>query len=128
MKLKFAKPRLENFSYSTNSENNDESHGLFILSGLEDAIKLWALSKIKSHKDLIEYFKVNGEILGGGKIAVDHHLHPVLLYSYSEDHGALPNNVLRNYFYHHGYAPRIQMIESEVKKETVNWLRKSRLY
>ena len=127
MKLKFAKPRLENFSYSHNSKENDESHGLFVLSGLEDAIKLWALSKIKSHKELIEYFRVNGQILGGGKIAVGHHLNPVLLYSYSQDHGALPNNVLRNYFHHHGHTPKIQMIEGEIKKETKMWFRDYRL-
>ncbi len=100
-----------------------KTQGKFVLSALEDTIKVWALANAFTHSQVLSECKVQGYILGGGDIGISDDRKKVGVSSESYDFGSLPNIVLTYYFQHFGYEVHADMNEKRIKDEKMKWFR-----
>lgn len=136
-KIKYAPPLIKNFGkdyegfgyFPTPQEEWKAKHsGKFVLSALEDTIKVWALGRAYTHSQVCGECNVEGRVLGGGDISVNDEGNPTSVYSRSTDFGSLPNNVLEEYFLSFGYRVKAQMFEEwdtkGIENSTREWFKK----
>ena len=137
---KYAPPVLKNFGenygeifksgllhISPLDEWEDKHTGKFLLSALEDIIRVWALGGAFTHSQVYDKLNVEGIILGGGGISVNDEGKPTAIDSRSLDFGSLPNKVLEDYFSHFGYKVKTDMFAEgetkEIKDSTRKWFK-----
>ena len=111
-------------SFLTRQEEWKAKHnGKFVLSALEDTVRVWALAGAFTHDQVISECKTKGRILGGGDIGYSEKEKRVGLSAGSGDYGSLPDIVLTDYFQHFGYQVHADMIEKWIRKRTREWFR-----
>ena len=131
--IKYAPPVLKNFGEEYQGSNHfltkeDEwrakHEGKFLLSALEDTIKVWALGGSYEHTQVYGGCNVEGDIvLGGGNISVyNEEKNSFRVYSRSYDFGSLPNKVLEDYFSSFGYSVKADMVKG-IKDSACQWFR-----
>lgn len=101
--------------------------GMFVMSALEDSVRVWALADAFTHDQVIGKCNAEGRILGGGDIGYSEEQNRVGLSGGSMDFGSLPNSVLTSvltdYFQHFQYSVGANMNEEWVKDPTKKWFR-----
>jgi len=138
MTLKYAPPVIEHSLEPSMDplcpeDGWDDTHaGKFLLTYLDDTIRLWATVGAWTHNEVCDiidkYEKEKGIrayhfILGGGSISLNDKDNPTSVEGYSGDYGGLPNRVLKEYFAHFGYKDIIIRMDQKVKEEAVHWFR-----
>ncbi len=134
--LLYAPPMIKNFGenygeifksglqvVSPQDEWNDKHNGRFLLSALENTIRVWALGCAFTHDQVLGRLNVEGLILGGGQISVNENLTSLDVTEYSGDFGSLPNSILVDYFTCFGYDIRANMVEETIRQSTREWFR-----
>jgi len=104
-------------------EWNAKHKGRFLLSALENIIRVWALGCAFTHDQVLGRLNVEGLILGGGQISVNENLTSLAVEGYSGDFGSLPNSILVDYFRRFGYGISANMVEEAIKQSTREWFR-----
>ena len=100
--------------------------GKFVMSTLEDRVRVWALADAYTHSQVIGACKVQGyggQILGGGSIVYSEEPKSISVSGRSGDFGGLPNIVLTDYFRYFWYSIDVHMNESWIKESTRQWFK-----
>jgi len=92
------------------SESETGLSGRFVLSGLENSIRIWALGGSITHDRVCRDLNVEGRILGGGSLFVNKDVTSLKVIGQSGTFGSLPNSLLINYFKHFGYKIEADMV------------------
>jgi len=132
MTIKYLEPVFKNFGgdyqgsehFLTKQHEWKAKHtGKFIMSALEDTVRVWAFANAFTHDQVIGQCKAKGRILGGGDIGYSKEQNRVGCSNSSMDFGSLPNVVLIDYFQYFGYSVGTKMNERWVRDNTREWFR-----